>query len=234
MKSKFALSGLLVVSLAACSKEEAPAPSASGSAVPAAATASAAPSAEKPRAEEPPPSGPVTYKWSDTPKPEEIPDEPLNGDANGRRWEPQSVVIEPGVKQGWVMNFYEKKLEKPTGFVSGSQFITLRLPEAPKKGAKMKKDMKYGDGFFQIKNPDQDGLTSWNSSNAYYVEFTDWDVKPFDESGSTSQVAGTASGKVYIAYKGAGSFANSGLWGTFKDAIVRYRGKPYWLKEKDK
>src|SRR5690606_21822555 len=105
----------------------------------------------------------------------------LNGDANGKRWEVQSVVIEPGMKKGWDINFYEKKLEKPTGFVSGSQFITIHLPEEPKKGAKMSKEMKYGDGFFQIKSPDRGGLTSWNATNAYYVEFTDWDVKPYDE-----------------------------------------------------
>ncbi|MCB9588085.1 MAG: hypothetical protein H6718_21945 [Polyangiaceae bacterium] len=231
MKSKFVTIGLLAISLAACSKEEAPAAGGSASAVPAAASA-AAPSAA-PKVEEAP-TGPVTYKWAEAPAPGDIPDEALNGDANGRRWEAQSVVIEPGYKQGWEISFYEKKLENPTSFVSGSQFIKVNLPEEPKKGAKLKKEMKYGDGFFQIKNPDRDGLTSWNATNAYYIEFTEWDAKPYDEKGSMTQVAGTASGKVYVAYKGAGSFKNSGLWGTFKDAVVRYRGKPHWLKDKEK
>ncbi|MGE0328330.1 MAG: hypothetical protein AB7K71_03770 [Polyangiaceae bacterium] len=238
MKSKLVVLSALTLALAACSKEEAPAPAVSNSSVAAAASTAAAasaamaPSATAP-AEDEPPSGPVTYKWAEAPNPADIPDEALNGDANGRRWEVQSVVIEPGYREGWEINFYEKKLETPTGFVTGSQFIKVHLPAEPKKGAKLKKEMKYGDGFFQIKSPERNGLTSWNASNAYYIEFTAWDVKPYDEKGPSSQVAGTAAGKVYVAYKGAGSFKNSGLWGTFKDATVRYRGKPPWLKDKE-
>ncbi|MGE0328331.1 MAG: hypothetical protein AB7K71_03765 [Polyangiaceae bacterium] len=232
MKSTFAMFSLIAVSMVACSKEEAPSSASSGTSVPAAASAAvptegATPA--QPKAEGAA-SGPVTFKWSDAPKAADIPEEALNGDSNGKRWEAKSVVIEPGFKEGWEVKFYESEIKEPLGFGSG-QFIELDFKDEPKAGVKITKPMKYGDGFFQINSAEGGGLTSWNAENAYYLEFSEWDVKPYDEQGSSSQVAGKASGKVYVAYKGTGSFKNSGLWGTFKDAVVRYSGKPHWLKK---
>jgi hypothetical protein len=46
------------------------------------------------------------------------------------------------------------------------------------------------------------------------------------------QVAGKASGKVYVAYKGYGDFKSSGVAGEFKDVVVRYMGEPFYMKKK--
>jgi hypothetical protein len=228
-----ALATALLATTFACSKKDdaaaadaAPAPAASAAPAAEASSAPAAPAAE--------PAGPISFKFTESPKASDVPAEEITGDATGKRIDIKTVVIEPGFKE-WKLVLSEKTLDKPTAFVSGGQSVNVNLPEEPAAGKKWTKAMKYGDGYFQIEKADTPGkFTSWNASNAYYIEITSWDVKPYDAKGSVFQEAGKASGKVYVAYKGSGSFKDSGVAGTFKDAVVRYMGKPYWLKDKDK
>jgi hypothetical protein len=82
-----------------------------------------------------------------------------------------------------------------------------------------------------VQPEDATKTTSWNTSNSFYVEITKWDVKPYDAKGGMFQQAGTASGKVYVAHDANDmsekrGFKDSGVAGTFTDAIVRYKGEP--------
>jgi hypothetical protein len=70
------------------------------------------------------------------------------------------------------------------------------------------------------------GTTSWNDDNAYYLQVDSWDARPWDPKGPPYQVAGKASGKIIVVFKGSGKHKDSGLAGVFTDAIVRYMGKP--------
>jgi len=185
----------------------------------------------------------ASFKLLANPSASDVPSGAIRGVANGQPFDVKAVIIEPGHrsakepgKRRWKIRLYQKALTKPTGHISKSQFIHVNLDQQPSKGKIMRRAMKYGGGFFQIQKPgDAAGkTTSWNSKNAYYIEFSEWDVKPYDESGKMFQVAGKASGKIYVGYepsKGS-KFRASGAAGEFKDAVVRYMGKPYWLRKK--
>jgi len=227
--------------LVACGKKDAPAtdttPSATApkpSAVATAATATA--TAAKPvdpaaavivGADAPP------FKVVDKPTAADVPATPITGSANGHKYEPKAVVFEPEGK-GWRMIITDKALDKPTDFIkTGAQTIYLNLPAGKvSAGQKFTRAKAGGDGFFQIVQPeDATKTTSWNTSNSFYVEITKWDVKPYDAKGGMFQQAGTASGKVYVAHDANDmsqkrGFQDSGVAGTFTDAIVRYKGEP--------
>lgn len=157
----------------------------------------------------------------------------LVGSANGHMFEPKTVVFEPDSKS-WRLILSDKPLEKPTQFIRpGAQSINISLPTGPvKSGQKFSKALATGDGYFQIVQPEDDSkTTSWNTKNAYYVEITKWDVKPYDKKAGMFQQAGTASGKVYVVYEPnefnvKHGFKSSGVAGTFTNAVVRYSGEP--------
>jgi hypothetical protein len=175
---------------------------------------------------------PKAFEWTEAPTVEQIPAGDITGEASGEPFVVRSVFLEPGFKE-WRLVLHEKELKKPTSIRPRGQFISIKLPEAPAAGKVWTREMKYGDGFFQVKKPDDpEKTTSWNAKNAWAIEITNWDVKPYDPKGSIFQEAGRASGRVAVCYKGGGKFKNSWAAGTFKDAVVRYMGKPYWLKEK--
>lgn len=233
---------LLPLTLLACDKKdkEAPSPATSSSAPTTAAStvaaASAAPADKpKPAATNLPLIGDDApeFKLVEKPTAADVTPGPVTGSANGHKFEPKTILFEPE-KKGWRLSLTDKEIDKPTDFTkSGSQTIHISLNEKKlAAGKKLTKAMKYGDGFFQIVQPeDKEKTTSWNTDNAYYVEITKWDVKPYDKSQSSSQVAGTASGKIYVVHKASESlakrgFKTSGAAGTFTDAVVRYRGEP--------
>lgn len=247
MRTALAALGLMVsVAGFSCSKEEAPKPdnAKAKAASSAATTASAKPADKKPVKDTRPDAPP--FKLVEKPSASDVTEGAVKGSANGKVFEVKAVVIQPGSKPSkkedqdkkrWRISLYDKPLEKPTGHISKAQAINITLNEEPKKGAKIVKEKKYGDGYFQIQKPDDEvgKTTSWNANNAYYIEFTEWDVKEYDEKDKMFQVAGKASGKIYVVYEASkgSKFKHSGAAGEFKDATVRYMGKPYWLK-KDK
>jgi hypothetical protein len=169
---------------------------------------------------------------------EKIPRGPIKGAANGRPFEAKAVYFEVNFGK-WDMVIADQPLDKPTGFLKNAQYVNLTIPEPPAAGTKFTRKMAYGDGFFQImqEKPDPTKTTSWNSENAWVVEFTKWDAKPYDKNGSMFQQGGAASGRVYAVYKGsddAGRIKSSWVAGEFTDAPIRYMGEPEFKYETPK
>lgn len=166
--------------------------------------------------------------WTDKPSLDVIPDEPVKGMANSVPFEANAVYFEP-VFGKWSMIISDGVLDSPTGFIMQAQSINVSLPELPEKGKIIEKDMEYGDGYFHIrKKDDPEEFTSWNSNNAFIIEFTEWELNEWDPEKDMFQVAGKASGRIYISYQGwdSGDFDDSYAAGTFTDAVIRYMGEP--------
>jgi hypothetical protein len=104
------------------------------------------------------------------------------------------------------------------------QTVYINLPEEPQAGAKLHQAMQYGGGYFQIKaKRDANSTTSWNTSLAYHIEFSEWQHGPLAVTSCGRRAEGKASGKLYISFKGSGmGVANSWLAGVFNDAPVLY------------
>ncbi|MBK6697438.1 MAG: hypothetical protein IPG50_35430 [Myxococcales bacterium] len=179
------------------------------------------------------------FKLVEKPAASDAPSGKVQGSANGHAFDARAIYFEP-YQDHWQLKIADAELKTPTGLIHqfNAQTITVDLPKnvQPSAGKKFAKAMKYGDGFFQIIDPRHGkGTTSWNTDNAYYVEITKWDVKPFDPKGHVFQEAGKASGKVYVVHKAHSfnvevGFRDSGAAGEFKDVVVRYMGKPKWVK----
>jgi len=177
---------------------------------------------------------PASFEWTEAPAVAAIPAGPVKMDANGEKLEAKAVYFEPGFKE-WRMVIHSAALKKPTSIRPRGQFVSISLTDDPGPGKTIIKKLKYGNGYYQVKKPDDpEKTTSWNASNAYVIQITKWDVKPYDPKGSIFQSAGSASGRVAIVYKGSGSFKNSYAAGAFENVPVRYMGKPYWQREKEK
>lgn len=219
--------------LASALGSAATAPSAAASAKPA-ESAPAKPTKDLPLVGDPAPE----FKLVEKPTAADVTAGPVTGSAQGHKFEPKTIYFEPSSEKGWRMTLADKPIAKPTDFTPmGSQAINIDLKEDKlAAGKKLTRAMKYGDGYFQIVQPkDATSTTSWNTDNAWYVEITKWDVKPFDPKASMFQEAGKASGKIYVVFKANNftqkdGFKHSGVAGTFTDAIVRYKGKPAWEK----
>ncbi len=164
--------------------------------------------------------------FTTTPKWDAIPAGPITGEANGRPFEAKAVFFEPSFGK-WTLVIADLPLPDPLGLIFEGQTIKIDFDAAPKTGARFEHPLKYGGGYFHIqKSDDPKDLTSWNGDNVYLVEITKWDVKPYQDGTDFSQLAGRASGRIYIAYKAAGDLKDSWAAGTFTDAPVRYRGDP--------
>lgn len=180
----------------------------------------------------PPPEPPKTFTYTEAPALALIPAGPVRGEANGAVFTVNTIIFEPTSDGTWVAKFYDAEVDDPTEVLIEGQHIYLDLPEAPKAGKAMKKPMEFGGGYFQILKPDGSGeTTSWNSDNAWVLEITEWNQKPWDAEADFFQTAGTASGRIAVCYKGYGDFKNSWAAGNFKDAVIRYMGKPPWVQE---
>lgn len=230
------LTTLALFSSVACKKEAKGEPDAAATAT--ASAASSAPVASATATAKPPlPMGPPAdpFKLIDAPTAKDVTKGPVMGSANGHKFEAKAIVVEAGYS-GWEMTISDTAQTGTSGYVSGTEYIKINFSkdEVALKSKKFSKAMKYGDGFFQIiRTADPTGTTSWNADNAYYIEFTSWDVKPWDEKNHGYQVGGKASGKVYVVYKAtSGDFKNSGASGEFKDIPVRYSMTPFWAKKK--
>ncbi len=185
---------------------------------------------EEPAKEEPKITS--SFKFTTTPAFEMIPDEPVQGAANGKQFNPQYITIEPKFNQ-WYIIFYEKPLESPTSMFPEGQYLNVELPFAPKAGTKITKTL-ASDGWWQMTSADdKNSTTSLNATNAYVVEFTSWELKPWDKKGENVQIAGKASGKIAVCYQGFSDYKDSWVAGTFKDVPIRYNGKPE-IKKVDK
>lgn len=166
--------------------------------------------------------------WTDNPTVEMIPDTPVKGEANGAEFIAADIYFEPRFGD-WRMVITDKKLPAPDSMSSGGQSINIDMPEEPQAGSIFTKSLEYGNGYFQINKRDNpEETTSWNADNAYAIEITHWEADEYDPDGELFQLAGKASGKVFVVYSGEGweGFDNSWAAGTFTDVPVRYLGEP--------
>jgi len=164
--------------------------------------------------------------FTETPTFDKIPKGIIKGIANGRPFEAKTVLFEPSLGK-WCLVISDMALSDPLDLLTEGQSINIDLPEPPATGKKWSREMKYGDGYFQVQKTDKaDDTTSWNADNAYVLEITRWDVKPYTEDEGMFQVGGKASGRVYIVYKGAFDMKDSWAAGIFTDVPVRYMGQP--------
>ncbi len=171
----------------------------------------------------------IKPEWTAEPALEMIPNMPVSGMANGVEFYANTVFFEPRFGK-WRLVLAEEELTSPTGPLPGGQSINIDMPEIPEEGSVFIKEMAYGNGYFQIRKKDSEDTTSWNADNAYAIKITKWDVEDFNPELGAFQLAGKASGRVFIAYSGENweDFDDSWAAGTFTDVNVRFMGEPEW------
>ena len=172
--------------------------------------------------------------FTETPTLAEIPNWNLQGIANGKSFVAKTVILVP-YKSKWTLQIIDKEIDPLKGLGIAKQehpdmqVINIALPSEPKQGEFLEKEMSFGEGYFQIKtSPESTETTSWNTDNAWVIQFTAWKKRPWVDGGSTFQRLGTASGRLYVTYKGSeyGGLKSSWVSGTFQDAAIVCYGKP--------
>jgi hypothetical protein len=170
--------------------------------------------------------------YSKTAADEIIPALPIGGFANGEAFQGKTVVFVQGLSDKWRLEISDHLFDvlKGAGFAryeqKGLQTIYINLPREPSIGDRLVREMSYGGGYFQIKpSPTANNTTSWNTSIAYAIEITDWNRGASGEGPCSRQEVGSASGKLYISFKGSEfGLANSWVSGAFNDAPILYCG----------
>ena len=179
-------------------------------------------------------AAPATFEYTETPTLDMVPAGPVQVSANGRTIEIKTILFQPRLDT-WSFQMSTGELERPTGMLpNGSETVNITgLPQELGVGTYSHTMDESGGGYFQIQQPDDpERTTSWNTRMAYHLQITAWDVAEYDSEASMFQVAGKASGKVVVTFRGSGDrFANSWAVGTFTDAPVRYMGKPRWVRD---
>lgn len=169
---------------------------------------------------------PERFEWTATPALETIPATPPAGEVHGAPFPVAQVVFETG-RHEWQMYFLEKALPDPTAPIEGMRFLRVDLPAEPAAGAVQQHPLAYGGALFYVDVPGEPGnFTLWTADNAWVLELTEWDVRPWDPAGPEVQVAGRAAGRVAVCYRGGGNYRNAWVAGTFAGAVVRYTREP--------
>jgi hypothetical protein len=170
--------------------------------------------------------------YSRTAADEVIPALPIGGFANDEAFQGKTVVFAQGQQSKWRLEISDHLFDvlKGPGFAryeqKGLQTINIDLAQEPTVGGRLLREMSYGGGYFQIKpSPTANSTTSWNTSIAYAIEITDWNKGASIEGPCGKSQVGTASGKLYISFKGSEfGLANSWVSGAFNDAPILYCG----------
>ncbi|MBX3246709.1 MAG: hypothetical protein KF901_05945 [Myxococcales bacterium] len=181
------------------------------------------------------PAAPTTFEYTESLSVDAIPGFPAKGVANGREIAIQAVYFQPRFDE-WGLTLSTEALDRPTAVGGSADAESVNLSGLPQElgvGTYTHTIEQRGGGYFQIKKPDDPTrTTSWNTSTAYIVHITKWEVEPWNPEGSIFQDAGRASGKVVAVFRGNGNdFQNSWVAGTFEDAVVRYMGRPRWIPD---
>ena len=171
-------------------------------------------------------AAPASFVWTTAPKPADVPAAPVAGEVHGAPFPVAQVVFEP-TWRGWSVVLLERPLPDPAATVSGMRFLRVDLPAEPAVGVVQERALAYGGSMFQVEIPEEPGsLTMWTADNAWVLEVTEWEVRPWDPAGPAVQSAGRAAGRLAVCYQGAGSFRNAWVAGTFEGALVRYTREP--------
>ncbi|NUP99059.1 MAG: hypothetical protein HUU35_04290 [Armatimonadetes bacterium] len=162
---------------------------------------------------------PAQFQWTATPALELIPRQPLRGEAVGRPFQPQEVRFEPG-PAGWRL----------VVAAADGAFLVLDLPGSARAGRRWIRPLAYGGGYWQVASPEDPAkLVTWTSDNAWVLALDSWSAAPWRPEGPQEQAAGRASGRLAVCYEGGlGGFGNSWVAGEFRNARVRYLGRPAW------
>jgi|GEM_PF-3374836 len=166
------------------------------------------------------------FRWTESPTLEAIPDAPVAGEVHGAPFPVAQVLFETG-RHEWRMYFLEKPLPDPTAAIEGMRFLRVNLPSDPAVGSVQQHPLAYGGALFYVDVPGAPGdFTLWTADNAWVLELTEWNVRPWDPAGPEVQVAGRAAGRVAVCYRGGGNYRNAWVAGRFAGAIVRYTREP--------
>lgn len=170
------------------------------------------------RTSQPAPAG---VAWTDAPSSRSVPDAPLAGAVRGRAFNVQGVRLLKTREGRWRFEASDQTFE-PTAHMASGQFLHVDLEGELRRRARLSKPIAAGGGMWQI----CDGwlTTSWNADNAHYLEITSWTVTPPTVEPGQRAAGGTASGRVYITYRGSDPAENSWLAGTFTDIPVVFEG----------
>jgi len=176
----------------------------------------------------PPGTGATEFKWTESPTVEGIPNRPVGGLVCSKPFEVKQVVIETG-GPAWQINLLGQTLSDNRQQIPQIPLLKIDVKEkhlAP--GVKLLRSKDVGDIDLEFPSlQDPKTLASWNGINAYAIEITKWDVKPYDSNVAGVQVAGTAAGRLAVICVGEeATFVNSWFAGTFDGALVRYTTKP--------
>ena len=171
--------------------------------------------------------------YTATPTLDEVPAWELRGVANGQAFTGKTIFFTPYFK-AWKLEIHDRDIDPLLGVAIARletpdvQTIYIDFPGEPFSGAVFEREMSYGGGYFQIKNTvESKGTTSWNTEIAWAIEITDWQRHPWRESDGLFQQGGTASGKLYICFKGSeANIKSSWIAGAFNDVPIVYYGDP--------
>ncbi len=204
-------------------------------------------SGEKAKKTEKKPISKKEFSFTENPELSMIPDTEVKGeivysDGKKLKFPLKTIIIKPGFFK-WSIVFAEKEItEDPATNVEFEDTIKLKvefdtLEIKPQTILKKKASIENEDdlSFIELtinKSGSYEPVSSYTLIS-YIVKFDDFTVEPYKvETGSGTQLAGKASGKIAVCIKGDGEDFNT-FWiaGDFKDVPVYYTGKPPWIKE---
>jgi hypothetical protein len=173
--------------------------------------------------------------YTANPSLDQIPNWPPRGAANGAPFIAGAILFAP-INGVWELQIIDREIDPLKGLAmarslegnAGLQSIHLNLPEEPRSGMVLDRKLSYGGGYFQIQtSPGSPNTTSWNTSIAWVLEIKRWNRQPYSETGGTFQKGGTASGRLYICFKGrSDKIQDSYVAGVFENAPIVYYGNP--------
>lgn len=150
--------------------------------------------------------------WTKTPKLADAPATVAVGDIHGMHVELPLAEVRRFMGD-WTLWVGEAKAADPE-----RQVVILPLKGPPATGAKLA--AAYGRTYatIHIVKPEGNDTMSHSGDNAYAVEFTSVEMKPYDKARKGSQIVGKAKGRVIVMYDSIDS-KTSWVAGTFEAPI---------------
>ena len=164
---------------------------------------------------------PPTFKWSEAPTIDQAPGSGVHGVVNGA-----SLVFDNIAITAEDAHYNLEVRANKDHMSAGPRIALAQAPAAGTTQSHKMADSAHGT-FLQAPDPSRGptATTSWNTATAWTVQIAKWDVKPWSAA-TKNQVAGTASGKFVIVFKGGSGFKDSWVAGTFTDVPVKYSSSP--------
>lgn len=196
------------------------------------------------------------FEFTEKPTFASIPDKPVVGRLRGKAFDVAQVVLEPAGEAWQIQFHDKALARPTALARGSHALTIALDATAPEAGKRYERDLVAGGALWRLPPPAPaapapakakktkskrgkkapasaapteaaapTGPKTWAPELAYAIEITRWDVKPYNEGGPAFQDAGRADGRVAIVMRG-GAQPEAWVAGTFKDAVVRYMGKP--------